>query len=141
MIAAVSTGPFQSSACVTGRGGGLPGSLGSEVRGERELQQLGKQIFDRPELGKQQALVENPEDSADQSLLERLRQSGAPAVITQMGREAAVLIDIESFRRSEAEREILAALARGEQEIAQGMGYDLDEVLAEADHLLARPIS
>ncbi len=72
------------------------------------------------------------------SVLERLRHSGAPAVITQSGREAAVLIDIESFRRSESEREILAALARGEQEIAEGMGYDLDEVLAEADRLLAR---
>jgi prevent-host-death family protein len=75
------------------------------------------------------------EDAA--SVLERLRHSGAPAVITQKGREAAVLIDIESFRRSESEREILAALARGEQEIAEGMGSDLDEVLAEADRLLA----
>lgn len=72
------------------------------------------------------------------SVLERLRHSGAPAVITQKGREAAVLIDIESFRRNESEREVLAALARGEQEIAEGVGYDLDEVLAEADQLLAR---
>lgn len=72
------------------------------------------------------------------SVLERLRHSGAPAVITEKGREAAVLIDIETFRKSEAEREILAALARGEQEIAEGMGYELDEVLAEADRLLAR---
>jgi predicted transcriptional regulator len=38
----------------------------------------------------------------------------------------------------EASRKILAALARGEQEIAEGMGYELDEVLAEADQLLAR---
>ena len=45
---------------------------------------------------------------------------------------------IESFRRAESEREILAALARGEQEIAEGMGCDLDEVLAEANRLLAR---
>jgi prevent-host-death family protein len=72
------------------------------------------------------------------SVLERLRHSGAPAVITQMGREAAVLIDIESFRRAESEREILAALVRGEHEIAEGMGYDLDELLAEADRLLAQ---
>ena len=59
------------------------------------------------------------------SVLERLRHSGAPAVITQRGREAAVLIDIESFRRSESEREILAALARGEKEIAEGVGSTL----------------
>jgi len=72
------------------------------------------------------------------SVLERLRQSGAPAVITQKGREAAVLIDIESYRRNESEREVLAALVRGEQEIVEGVGYDLDEVLAEADRLLTR---
>jgi prevent-host-death family protein len=72
------------------------------------------------------------------SVLERVRLSGAPAVITQEGRASAVLIDIKAFRRSESEREILALLARGEQEIAEGTGYDLDEVLAEADDLLAR---
>lgn len=72
------------------------------------------------------------------SVLRRLRESGAPTVITQEGRAAAVLIDIESFRRTESEREILASLARGEREIAEGLGYDLDEVLAEADILLGR---
>jgi prevent-host-death family protein len=72
------------------------------------------------------------------SVLQRLRESGTPAVITQEGRAAAVLIDIESFRRTESEREILALLARGEQEIAAGLGYDLDEVLAEADALLSQ---
>jgi prevent-host-death family protein len=72
------------------------------------------------------------------SVLQRLRESGTPAVITQEGRAAAVLIDIESFRRTESEREILALLARGEQEIAAGLGYDLDAVLAEADALLSQ---
>src|SRR4051812_2740762 len=52
------------------------------------------------------------------AVLQRLRESGTPAVITQEGRAAAVLIDIESFRRMESEREILALLARGEREIA-----------------------
>lgn len=72
------------------------------------------------------------------SIILRLRESGVPAVITQEGRAAAVLIDIESFRRTESEREILTSLARGEREIAEGVGYDLDEVLAEADTLLGR---
>jgi prevent-host-death family protein len=71
------------------------------------------------------------------SVLRRLRETGTPAVITQDGRAAAVLIDIESFRKTESEREILALLARGEREIAAGHGYDLDEVLAEADALLS----
>lgn len=72
------------------------------------------------------------------SVLQRLRESRTPTVITQEGRAAAVLIDIESFRKTESEREILTLLARGEREIAEGAGYDLDEVLAEADTLLGR---
>ena len=72
------------------------------------------------------------------SILQRLRQSGSPAIITQEGRAAAVLIDIEAFRRRESEREVLALLARGEREIAEGAGSDLDEVLSEADRILAR---
>lgn len=58
--------------------------------------------------------------------------------LPKRGGAAAVLIDIESFRRTESEREILALLARGEREIAAGLGYDLDEVLAEADALLSQ---
>jgi uncharacterized protein YbjQ (UPF0145 family) len=46
---------------------------------------------------------------------------------------------ISSFPRQEAEREILARLVRGEQEIARGEGYDLDDVLKEADSLLLLP--
>ena len=72
------------------------------------------------------------------SILQRLRQSGSPTIITQEGRASAVLIDIEAFRRGESEREILTLLVRGDREIAEGGGHDLDEVLAEADHILAR---
>jgi PHD/YefM family antitoxin component YafN of YafNO toxin-antitoxin module len=76
--------------------------------------------------------------SAAASVLSRLRQSGTPTVLTEDGRAAAVLIEIEAFRRAESEHEILALLARGEKEIAEGIGYDLDEILAEADALLGR---
>jgi prevent-host-death family protein len=69
-------------------------------------------------------------------VLRRVRESQTPAVITRRGRAQAVLISIESFRQAEAERELLARLARGEQEIAEGRGYDLDSVFAEADDLL-----
>jgi len=37
---------------------------------------------------------------------------------------------------TESEREILTLLTGGEQEIAEGVGCDLDEILAEADILL-----
>ncbi|SPE31190.1 Prevent-host-death family protein [Acidobacteriia bacterium SbA2] len=69
--------------------------------------------------------------------LERVKSSRQPVVITQRGRAAAVLLSLEAYERSEQERQILHLLARGEQEIKAGTGFDLDEVLAEADDLLA----
>lgn len=44
----------------------------------------------------------------------------------------------EVIPQSAAERELLARLARGEQEIAAGQGADLDTVLAEAEAILNR---
>ncbi len=70
--------------------------------------------------------------------LRRVRTSRQPLVITQRGRAAAVLLSIEAFERAEHERELLRLLARGEKEIAAGEGYELDDVLREADTLLAR---
>lgn len=72
------------------------------------------------------------------AVLERVRRSARPVVITQRGRAAAIMITPESFERSENERQILKLLARGEREIAKGKGFDLDSVLDEADELLAR---
>ena len=69
--------------------------------------------------------------------VKRLKSSRQPVVITQRGRAAAVLLSMETYERSEHERQLLHLLARGEQEITAGRGYDLDEVLAEADALLA----
>jgi prevent-host-death family protein len=69
--------------------------------------------------------------------LKRVKSSRQPAVITQRGRAAAVLLSLEAYERSEHERQVLQLLARGEQEIKAGKGFDLDEVLAEADNLLA----
>ena len=59
--------------------------------------------------------------------------------MTHGGKAAAVLLSLDEYKKSEEEREILRLLARGEKEIADGKGYDLDEVLAEADALLSEP--
>ena len=69
--------------------------------------------------------------------LRRVNRSRQPLVVTQRGRATAVLIGIEAYQRSERERTILKLLAQGEREIRAGRGADLDEVLAEADALLA----
>ncbi len=70
--------------------------------------------------------------------LKRVRSSRQPLVITQRGRAAAVMLSVEAYERGEHERQLLRLLARGEKEIAAGRGHDLDEVLDEADALLAR---
>ena len=69
--------------------------------------------------------------------LKHVKSSQQPVVITQRGRPAAVLLSLEAYERSEHERELLRLLARGEQEITAGRGFDLDDVLTEADALLA----
>jgi prevent-host-death family protein len=69
--------------------------------------------------------------------LKQIKSSNEPVIITQRGRAAAVVLSMEAYQRTEHERELLRLLARGEQEIAVGKGFDLDQVLAEADYLLA----
>jgi prevent-host-death family protein len=68
--------------------------------------------------------------------LKQVKASRQPVVITQRGRAAAVLLSLEAYERGEHERQLLHLLARGEREITAGKGFDLDEVLAEADALL-----
>ena len=70
-------------------------------------------------------------------MLKRLKSSSEPLVITQRGRAAAILLSLDAYERSEHERELLRMLARGEQEISKGKGFSLDDVLKEADSLLA----
>ena len=72
------------------------------------------------------------------AVLKRVQSSGQPVVITQRGRAAAVLLSADAYERSERERHVLRLLVRGEQEITAGIGHDLDDVLAEADAILAR---
>jgi len=44
---------------------------------------------------------------------------------------------MESFKESDPNKELLHLLALGEMEISIGEGYDLEDVLAEADAILA----
>ena len=71
------------------------------------------------------------------AVLKRVQSSGQPIVITQRGRSAAVMLSLEAYERNERERQVLRLLVRGEQEISAGIGHDLDDVLAEADAILA----
>jgi len=70
------------------------------------------------------------------AVVRRVTASREPLVITQRGRAAAVMVSLEAYERSQHELELLRILARGEKEIETGKGYELEEVLAEADSLL-----
>lgn len=69
-------------------------------------------------------------------LVKRVSASRQPVFITQRGRAAAVMVSMETYENTQNEIELLRILARGEQEIQVGKGYDLDVVLAEADVIL-----
>ncbi len=75
------------------------------------------------------------QDAAE--VLKRLRKGKEPVVITQRGRAAAVLLSIEEYERARQEREILELLVQGDKEIAIGVGHELEDVMAEADSILA----
>jgi prevent-host-death family protein len=70
--------------------------------------------------------------------LKRVRKSRRPLIVTERGKAAAVLLSVDVYEKSRQEREILKLLVKGEREIAAGKGYDLDDVLAQADALLAK---
>ena len=72
------------------------------------------------------------------AVVARIKKSMEPAVITQRGRAAAVLLSMEAYEGSQRELEILRLLARGEKEIEAGVGHSLSEVLSQADALIRR---
>ncbi|PKN70857.1 MAG: prevent-host-death family protein [Deltaproteobacteria bacterium HGW-Deltaproteobacteria-12] len=66
-------------------------------------------------------------------VVKTLSSSREPVFITQRGRAAAVMVSMEVYKNAQHEMDILHLLARGEKEIAAGTGYELAEVLKEAD--------
>ncbi len=69
-------------------------------------------------------------------IIKRVTSSREPVFITQRGRAAAVMVSMEDYENAQHENEILRLLARGEKEIEAGIGYELDEVMKEADKIL-----
>ncbi len=70
-------------------------------------------------------------------IIKRVAASDEPVVITQRGRASAVLMSAEAYERTQHENEILRILARGDAEIAAGLGRDAEDVMSEARALLA----
>jgi prevent-host-death family protein len=53
-------------------------------------------------------------------ILGDLRDSRSPVMITEHGKPAAYLIDVETFERREKRMELLEGLARGEKAFSEG---------------------
>lgn len=71
-------------------------------------------------------------------VIKRAALSREPVFITQRGRPAAVMLDTQTYERTQHQLEILQLLARGTVEIEAGVGRDLDAVMADADDLLGQ---
>lgn len=69
-------------------------------------------------------------------IIKRVVASNEPVVITQRGRASAVLVSAEAYERTQHENEILRILARGDADIAAGIGRDAEDVMSEARALL-----
>lgn len=69
-------------------------------------------------------------------VIKRVIATGEPVVITQRGRASAVLVSADAYERIQYENELLHVLARGDAEIAAGVGRDAEDVMAEARALL-----
>jgi prevent-host-death family protein len=66
-------------------------------------------------------------------VVKSVSSSREPVFITQRGRAAAVMVSMEVYKNAQHEMDILHLLARGEKEIAAGIGHELDDLLREAD--------
>lgn len=73
------------------------------------------------------------------AVVKRVQASDQPLVITQRGRAAAVMLSVRAYEKAANERELLLRLLESERDIAEGVGYSLEEVMAEADAYLADP--
>jgi prevent-host-death family protein len=69
-------------------------------------------------------------------VLDELRRTDEPVIIIDDGDPAAVMLSVEAFERDARERQLLLLLVRGEEEIAAGVGHEIDNVMADADALL-----
>jgi len=55
-------------------------------------------------------------------VIEQVRATGAPVILTQHGRSAAVLLDVEAYEAMIEELELLRDVRTAEAEIAAGKG-------------------
>lgn len=69
------------------------------------------------------------------AMLERVRSTKRPLVLTQRGRSAAVLVDVAEYDRLIGELDLLREVKQAETQLAEGQGVSHEQACAR---LLAR---
>ena len=64
------------------------------------------------------------------SFVQQVRETKRPLVLTQHGRSAAVLLDVEEYETMVEQIEILRDVRRAEYQLDSGQGIDLENVEA-----------
>lgn len=70
-------------------------------------------------------------------LLSELRDSGEPVLITEHGKPAAYLVDVDSYEFMQHRVEILEGIARGERALFEGRTFSKDEAREKMGKWLA----
>ena len=63
-------------------------------------------------------------------IIESLQREQEPLLITEHGREAAILMDVATYRLQERKIALLEGIVRGRQALAEGKALSHEEVLA-----------
>jgi prevent-host-death family protein len=63
-------------------------------------------------------------------IIESLQREQEPLLITEHGREAAILMDVATYRLQERKIALLEGIVRGRQALAEGKVLSHEEVLA-----------
>ena len=70
--------------------------------------------------------------SHTKQVLEKVMRTGEPALITQNGHSAVMIVDVESYQSQQKKLHLLELIAKGEREILQGKGLAHSEVAKKA---------
>lgn len=65
------------------------------------------------------------------AMLDQVRETGRPIVLTQRGRSAAVLVDVQCWQRLQDENETLREVLQGRAELRAGQGIPHEEIEQE----------
>ena len=72
------------------------------------------------------------------AFIQQVRSTRRPLVLTQHGRGAAVLLDIDEYERLIEQAELIEDVHTAERQLAAGQGIDHEEAKAEALRRLRR---